>query len=145
MQILDISAIPSDKLAITALLGSSGTGKTTFMNEMAGEQLGQTGKHLSQTRECKEYRFTRNGQHQVYIDMPGFHDNQGLSDEQIMKMASSRIAMYPESAKIRFVLVENIDANRITLPECAAKYKTIFGPQYLASSIVVTTHCDKAS
>lgn len=90
------------------LVGQSGQGKTTFLNKMARNELGKTGRYKGQTAHINEYEFERDGKKYFVLDTVGLHDNRnlGLTDDKILTMIEKQLGLYPKTYKIRFILVQ---------------------------------------
>jgi putative ribosome biogenesis GTPase RsgA len=64
------------------LIGQTQTGKSTFINDMAGEYLADVGSEedsMSETSKVETYWLEELGLR--LIDTPGFSDSRGLKDD----------------------------------------------------------------
>lgn len=92
-----------------------------------------------------DYPVTRDGRQLFFLDTIGLHDNRqdlNLSDDQILKKLESHLGFYDSSVKIVFLLVQALSERRFNLHMESQKYRGIFGPSFLKSSIVVATGLD---
>lgn len=131
--------------SVIVLVGQSGQGKTFFMNKMARKEIGKTRKYRGQNSDIDEYEFERNGEKFFVIDTVGLYNNRdlGLTDEFILGMLERQLGLYPKTYQIRFILVQALGEQRYNLAMEAEKYISIFGDEFLQSSLILGNQLDK--
>lgn len=139
-------------VGLIAIMGGTGTGKSTFINTIIGKDVTDVGHGLeSQTTEVKEYEFSMpNGVHVTLVDTPGFNDyndNGGKSDLVILKEIGAYLkAKYDEKRKFSGILyLHNIGDPKVggSSQRNMAMFKKLCGPDPLKNVVVVTTFWDE--
>lgn len=139
---------------IYVLYGPSQAGKSSFINEHPVTVRAKVGNGcISTTTVCKEYHFTRDNEHIILLDVPGFGDNlMNTTDEEIMGRIKAKIndhlaALILETKVDRrtidgVILFEPLDYDYSQLRSTIAKAETLFGPTIYESAMVVFTKGD---
>ncbi|EDR00727.1 uncharacterized protein LACBIDRAFT_313185 [Laccaria bicolor S238N-H82] len=138
---------------LIAVMGGTGTGKSSFINAILGKDATDVGHGLeSQTSDIKEYDFLmKNGLHVTLVDTPGFNDYTadagGKSDLVILKEIGAFLkAKYDEDRKFSGILyLHNICDPRVggSLQRNMTMFKKLCGPDPLKNVVVVTTFWDE--
>ncbi|KAF9466213.1 P-loop containing nucleoside triphosphate hydrolase protein [Collybia nuda] len=139
---------PSNAINI-AIMGPSGTGKSTFVNLVSGAQL-KVGHGLSSCTQdvLMAPSFQLDSRTINLIDTPGFDDTD-RSEVQILKtIASYLIEQCTKEVKLQGVIyLHNIDANRMggVSKRAFELFRKICGTETLSNVSIVTTKWDKVT
>jgi ribosome biogenesis GTPase / thiamine phosphate phosphatase len=116
-----------------AFVGSSGVGKSTIINTIAGETVAATGEVREDDSRGRHITVTRQlymlGEHGMLIDTPGIRELQLWADTGNSDPGSDIIGVYAEGCKYRNCTHENE-------PGCAVKEaaeKGLIAPEVIAS------------
>ncbi|KAF9526003.1 P-loop containing nucleoside triphosphate hydrolase protein, partial [Crepidotus variabilis] len=130
------------------ILGTTGVGKSTFVNAIAGYEASQTSDELGLcTRKvvpiaCQPCE----GRGVVMVDTPGF-DNTDLSDMDAFRLVAAWLKQtYEDGIKLSGVLLlHRITDNRLNggAHRLLNVFKDICGPDALKNSLLVTTMWDQ--
>ncbi|KAG8727131.1 hypothetical protein FRC11_013860, partial [Ceratobasidium sp. 423] len=92
-------------VALIAVFGATGTGKTTFVNDASGGDLRIGHSSHACTKDVEQSPvFRLDGREVVLFDTPGF-DNTHLSDTEILKRISGFLAVsYQEGSKLTGII-----------------------------------------
>lgn len=137
---------------LIAVMGATGTGKSSFINAITGQKTSDVGHSLeSQTSTINEYDFQLpNGLVVTLVDTPGFNDytsdGGGKSDLVILKEIGEFLKKkYDEKRKFSGILyLHNICEPKIgsSLQRQMAMFKKLCGDDPLKNVVVITTFWD---
>ncbi|KAF9526000.1 P-loop containing nucleoside triphosphate hydrolase protein [Crepidotus variabilis] len=141
-------SMPENTDLIILVIGTTGAGKSTFVNAVAGYEASQASDDLgSCTREVKAVPcHLFEGRRVVIVDTPGFNDT-NISDVDVFRLVATWLAKtYAEGIKLSGVLLfHRITDNRVN--GAARKLLDIFqdtcGPDALRNALLVTTMWDE--
>ncbi|KAG8911213.1 hypothetical protein FRC02_006732, partial [Tulasnella sp. 418] len=106
---------PQEDDVIIAVMGATGSGKSSFINATCGSNL-KIGKTLvSETKDVAPVIFTYRGRRIVLIDTPGFDDTH-ISDTEILRNIATYLDAAYKNRKLLHGLLylQKITDNRIT-------------------------------
>lgn len=119
------------------LVGQSQTGKSTFINDMAGKYLAPTGTgEESITANVSMYNFKTMNQDFIVLDTPGLSDtrgNDGITDEKIKDQIEKAILQIGEMSKNTinaFLIFENCGERMIRINTTFREMEDMFGNEY---------------
>jgi len=119
------------------LVGQSQTGKSTFINDMAGKYLAPTGTgEESITAKVSMYNFKTMNQDFIVLDTPGLSDtrgNDGITDEKIKDQIEKAILQIGEMSKNTinaFLIFENCGERMIRINTTFREMEDMFGNEY---------------
>ncbi|EAT46128.1 AAEL002671-PA [Aedes aegypti] len=163
---------PEDKYNVL-MIGETGVGKSTLINYLTnffqGGKLGQLrlsipSKHYnateglehfetnvldlskSQTSECMEYNFSKDGLIFGFIDTPGLNDTEGMLEDQ--KHISEIISATEEKGTLAAIMiVVNGTQSRATtnLRYTLNEMKNVIPDRFMDNIILVLTNCNRVS
>jgi len=136
----------SRPLAI-AVFGTTGTGKSSFLNDVAGQQLYGVGHSLtSHTSDPSAVTITLDGQPCVLIDTPGFNDTT-RSDAEILRLIADMLEL---AYRQGYLLTSAIFLHRITDNRVSGSslkmmqiFEALVGSASMPSVLLVTTMWDR--
>jgi len=139
-----------DQLSIIALMGVTGSGKTSFINLASGQDDLKVGKDLdSCTPEVQHSKpFTIDGRQVVLIDTPGFNDTT-MSDFKVMMMITALLERsYEKGVKLAGIIYfHRISDERFTGMDARnfSVFRKLCGEQTLKNVVIVTNMWDKVT
>ncbi|KAH7075829.1 P-loop containing nucleoside triphosphate hydrolase protein [Paraphoma chrysanthemicola] len=132
-----------------AVMGPTGSGKSTFIRQVTGDQRCKIGKTLeSETLEVQGYRCQHQGRNYVLIDTPGFDDSYKSNDE----IVDTILAWLEKSYRARNLLSGIVYLHRIsdvrmqgTSLDNLRMFRKLCGFEALKNVLLVTTFWDTIS
>jgi len=144
-----INTVPNENIAITiAVMGATGTGKTTFINLLSGSESSlPVGNNLeSCTKEIGTVQCTINNRPVTLIDTPGFDDTTRSETEIIRMIAHFLTSTYQKGIKLSGIIyMHRISDNRMGgLSQRNFKmFKEICGIEAAKNVVIVTSMWDE--
>ncbi|THU97593.1 P-loop containing nucleoside triphosphate hydrolase protein [Dendrothele bispora CBS 962.96] len=138
---------------VIAVMGSTGTGKSSFIRLLTGDTDVAVGDSLeSETSEVKvvSYRDPESGRNVKIVDTPGFDDSRaGVSDTDILKsIAEFLVSEYDKNRKLNGLVY----VHRISDPRFSGQsnrnlrmFRELCGTQNYKNVIVLTTFWDRTN
>ncbi|KAG2023956.1 TKL/TKL-ccin protein kinase [Coprinopsis cinerea AmutBmut pab1-1] len=146
------AGIPGD--IVIPILGATGTGKSTFINDFFGEDLAKTSAAITScTTEVKAYSLSgrpagSDSRRVVLVDTPGFNDSHESELEILRRVAAWLSDAYKEKIQIAGVVyLTDISQKR---RDSAARllsvmFERLCGPDFFPKVIMVTTFWDQTT
>ncbi|KAF9058618.1 P-loop containing nucleoside triphosphate hydrolase protein, partial [Rhodocollybia butyracea] len=134
-----------------SVMGSTGTGKSSFIRTISGDQTVRVGSNLhSETLDIQRVEFTErnSGRKVTLVDTPGFDDSD-ISDTDILKMITNFLLNeYDANRKLNGIVY----LQRISDPRFGGQnkrtlrmFQKLCGTDTYRNIVVVTTFWDKVS
>ncbi|KAI8961907.1 P-loop containing nucleoside triphosphate hydrolase protein [Daldinia sp. FL1419] len=137
------SISPSTKLI--AIMGMTGTGKTTFINKMTGGDLETSNSLNSCTKMIEAATVKMEDQEICLIDSPGFDDTT-LSDSDILKEIAGYLQELSEDSEKLTGLLYFYNISHVRLGGTASKnirmFRALVGNKNMKNVVLVTTRWD---
>ncbi|KAF5354511.1 hypothetical protein D9757_013410 [Collybiopsis confluens] len=136
--------------ALVAVMGATGSGKSTFINKVSGTDEMVTGSSLESCTDQIQFSslFKLNGRDVCLIDTPGFDDT-NKKDVDILQHIGGYIgAAYENGVKLAGVLyLHRISDNRVSgvTKRNLRVFHKLCGPEAMKNVVVVTTRWDRAT
>jgi len=137
---------------IIAVMGSTGTGKSSFIKLLSGEASDFTSGVESETSEIRDIRFVdrATGRNVIIVDTPGFDDSrEGVTDTDILKKITKFLLdVYDEKRKLNALIY----LHRISDPRFGGQsarnlrmFQSLCGAGSFKNVVVLTTFWDKVT
>ncbi|TDL17992.1 P-loop containing nucleoside triphosphate hydrolase protein [Rickenella mellea] len=132
--------------AIIAIMGSTGVGKTSFINKVTGQNLPVGHELDSCTSEIKEVRLKRGKRNVVLMDTPGFGGS-SMSDTEVLRLITKHLmTSYKAGARLTGVIYMH-SISPATVDDVTRRNFKMFhkfcGSEHLQQVAIVTTGWDK--
>ena len=128
---------------IYVVLGQTGVGKSSLINQIAGYNVAEEGKGFeSMTSEMKEifidHRGVKEFRNSIFIDTPGFSDTRGYAINTT-GLLIEMMENINRTANFKFLLCNSAKDSRQYVQRIMNKLKIIFGTEIVKSTIIVLT------
>ncbi|KAH0334901.1 hypothetical protein KCU81_g9280, partial [Aureobasidium melanogenum] len=136
------SDVPTPDDIVIALMGVTGSGKSTFIKRVTGREDIQIGHELtSSTLKCKAYRFQNAGLTFALVDTPGFNDT-SLDDAAILaELATFMEATYRADVKLTAIIyLHPITDDRLegSALDNLSMFQKLCGPNFYSNIVLAT-------
>ncbi|EAU93487.1 hypothetical protein CC1G_12081 [Coprinopsis cinerea okayama7 len=145
---------PSDKTLkgkkddiIIPIMGSTGAGKSTFINTYLGEERARTSDSLNScTPEVKDYHHTLPSKRRVVlVDTPGFNDTHEDEAEILRRVSVWLASAYEAEMKVAGVIyLHDVSQKRMygSTRLNLTMFQNLCGPNFFSKVVMATTHWD---
>ncbi|TDL14526.1 P-loop containing nucleoside triphosphate hydrolase protein, partial [Rickenella mellea] len=123
------------------IMGSTGAGKTSFINNVTGQTLPVGHELDSCTKDIREVRFKRGKRNVVLVDTPGFGDS-SMSDAEVLRLIAKHLA----GTKLTGIIYMHRISDSKVEGGTRRNYKMfhqLCGSDHLQQVAIVTTWWDK--
>ncbi|KAF4985278.1 hypothetical protein FGRMN_11242, partial [Fusarium graminum] len=133
--------------AIIAVMGLTGSGKSTFISKLVADKVVIGHQLESCTSEIETFRFKHpSGRQVVLVDTPGFNDN-NLSDREVLERISGFLAsMYQKKMYLNGIIyMHRITDNRLggSGKKNIMMFKRLCGDEFYPRVALVTTRWEE--
>lgn len=127
-------------------MGITGSGKSSFIKEVTGQDVPVGSGIYSTTTQVKIYRATVDGREVLFVDTPGFDDSKKNEGEILHNITGELARLYSSDIPISGVIyIHDITAEKLT--GTAQRYLNMFekivGPNALRNVTLLTTKWDR--
>ncbi|KAI1171836.1 P-loop containing nucleoside triphosphate hydrolase protein [Nemania sp. FL0916] len=132
----------SASLKLIAVMGLTGTGKTTFINNVSGSDLETSDSLHSCTEDIQCSYFTIDDHQVCLIDSPGFDDTK-LNDSEILTRIATYLAGLSEQKRELTGLLYLYNINNVRVGQSASRnirtFRGLVGKTNMRNVVLVTT------
>ncbi|KIK57234.1 hypothetical protein GYMLUDRAFT_46492 [Collybiopsis luxurians FD-317 M1] len=142
-----------DDDVVIAVMGSTGSGKSSFIKLLSGDQTVKTGDSLeSETIDVQQVSFQdeQTGHRIILVDTPGFDDSRdGMSDTEVLrKITGFLLDEYDNKRKLNgLIYIHSIASTRFSGQSVRnlKMFKSLCGSETYKNVVVLTTFWDDKS
>ncbi|KAL8826199.1 MAG: hypothetical protein Q9191_003951 [Dirinaria sp. TL-2023a] len=137
-----LPSVPPEKPLVIAVMGPTGTGKSTLISKLAGREM-NIGHNLSScTQECEEVPCKVGDKYVILVDTPGFNDTERSDTEILYSLAEWMKDSYDDDILLSGIIyLHSISDARMTNSSLQnlRMFRKLCGDDNLKNVILVTT------